>query len=150
MDTNFYMINRQKLLFIAEELHKRGFGKLRVVPSLSPSGIYWRCNFISETKKHDFAASNWICNQEKENEEIKLTIIELTNLFAKENSDFIEKCKGENKEYTEWYSRMLKQLTKEELPYAIADWKIPKGVWRTSEDKEITTLPNEDKYYFKI
>lgn len=135
---------------MVEELHKRGFGKLRIIPSLAPSGMYWRCSFIDESKENNFIASNWIHDHEKENsrEEIKLTMQELADLFIKENLEFIEHCKGKNEEYTKWYSKMLEQLKKDELPYAFADWEMPKGVWRTSEDNEIETLPNEEKYYF--
>jgi hypothetical protein len=135
---------------MVEELHTHGFGKLRVIPSLSPSGMHWRCSFIDETKTHDFIATNWIYKHENKNsrEEIKLTIQELTDLFINENFEFIEHCKGENKEYKEWYSRMLEQLTNDELPYAFADWEMPKGIWETSKGNKIKTLPNEEKYYF--
>jgi hypothetical protein len=135
---------------MVEELHRRGFGKLKVIPSLSPSGMYWRCSFIDETKTHDFIASNWIYNHENENSrvEIKLTVQELTDLFVNENFKFIEHCKGENKEYTEWYSRMLEQLNKDELPYTFADWEMPKGIWETSKGNKTKTLPNEYKYFF--
>ncbi|MFT4154119.1 hypothetical protein [Parafilimonas sp.] len=150
MDDRFYMTNRQKLLFMVEELHNRGFGKLRVIPSLSPSGVHWRCSFIDETKEHRCIASNWIYGYEKEKsgEEIKLTTQELADLFVKENFEFIEHCKGENEAYTKWYSSILAQLKKGELPYAFADWEMPKGIWRTSEGNDIKTLPGEEKYYF--
>ncbi len=149
MDTNFYMTNRQKLLFMVKELHKRGFEKLRVIPSLSPSGTYWRCDFIDETKKFNFTASNWVYCHEKENskEEIKLTTQELADLFIKENFEFIEHCKGENKEYATWYSKMLAQLTtKDELPYAFADRAIEKGFWETSKNNKIKIFSDEDRY----
>ena len=135
---------------MVQELHKRGFEKLRIIPSLAPSGMYWRCSFIDEAKKKDFSASNWIHNHENENsrEEIKLTTQELADLFIKENSEFIDHCKGKNEEYTKWYSEMLQQLKKGELPYAFADWNMEKGFWETSENNKIKTLPNEEKYYF--
>lgn len=150
MDNNFYMTNRQKLLFMVKKLHIRGYGKLRIIPSLSPSGMHWRCSFINETKSNSFIASNWIYSQENENseEEIKLTIEELTELFLKENFEFLEHCKGENKEYENWYGGMLEQLTKDELPYAFADWNMPEGFWQTSKGNSIKTLPDESKYYF--
>ncbi len=150
MKDNFYMINRQKLLFMVHELHKRGFGKLRIIPSLAPSGMYWRCSFIDETKTNSFIASNWINNYENENsrEEIKLTAQELADLFIKENATFIDHCKGKNEEYIEWYSDMLRQLKKGELPYAFDDYTLTKGIWETSENNKIITLPNEEKYYF--
>jgi hypothetical protein len=42
---------------------------------------------------------------------------------------------------------MLKQLNKDELPYAFAEWELPKGVWITSKGNKIKTLPNEEIYY---
>lgn len=144
------MTNRQKLLFMVKELHKRGFGKLRVIPSLSPSGMYWRCSFIEETKSNSFTASNWISSHEKNDSkvEIKMTAKELADLFMKENFEFLEYCKGVNEEYEKWYSGMLEQLSEDELPFAVADWEIPEGFWLTSKGSEIKTLPNEQEYYF--
>ena len=150
MEENLYMTNRQKLLFMVEELHKRGYGKLRIIPSLSPSGTSWRCSFIDETKNHELIASNWIFHHENghSSEEIKMTIEEFADLFVKENFEFIQHCNGTNEEYEEWYSEMLQQLIKGELPYAFADYFSPTNFWKTSEGKEIKTLPNEQNYYF--
>jgi hypothetical protein len=147
MGNNFYITNRHKLLFMVKELHKRGFGKIRVIPSLSPSGMYWRCSFVNETKVNSFIASNWIHDKENKNseEEIKLTTKELAELFLKENFEFLEDSKGEHKEYENWYSEMLEQLSNDELPYAWADWDIPNGVWETTKGKSIKTLPDECK-----
>ncbi|HAO08159.1 MAG TPA: hypothetical protein DCQ50_14505 [Chryseobacterium sp.] len=94
---------------MVEELHKRGFGKLRIIPSLAPTGMAWRCSFINETKENRFIASNWIAQHENENSKaaIKLTTQELADLFIKENFEFINHCKGENEEYEKWYSEML-------------------------------------------
>ena len=150
MDENFYMTNRQKLLFMVKELHIRGFGKLRIIPSISPSGVYWRCNFIDDTKSNYFIASNWISSHEKASPklEITMTSIELADLFMRENFEFLEHCKGVNEEYQKWYIGMLEQLTKDELPYAFDDWEMTEGIWKTSKGSEIKTLPNEQKYYF--
>ncbi len=150
MEDNFYMSNRQKLLFAVRELHLRGFGKLRVIPSLSPSGLSWRCIFVAEASGRRCIASTWLSRHEEQNSkaELERTIPELADLFAEENADFVEHCKGENEEYTEWYSKMLERLTDGELPYAFADWPIPKGIWKTSKDQEIPTLPDEEKYYY--
>jgi NifB/MoaA-like Fe-S oxidoreductase len=151
MDNSFYITNRQKLLFTVKELHKRGFGKLRIIPSLSPSGMSWRCRFIAETKENDLIASTWMGNHEKENslEEIKLTPQELANLFIRENLEFIEDCKGENEEYVKWYGEMVDNLEKGELPYAFSDYFSPTDFWKTSKGNEIKTLPNEKEFYFK-
>ena len=61
---------------------------------------------------------------------------------------FIEHCKGKDEEYKNWYSEMLRQLKKGELPYVFADWEMRKITWKTSKGNEIKTLPNEEIYYF--
>ncbi len=145
---NYYMINRQKLLFMVRELHKLGFEKLRVVPSISPSGLNWRCEFVSETEK--IAVSNWVDELEGNNsQEIKFTPKELADLFEKKNFDFLEKCKGANKQYVKWYAEMLQTLKQGELPYAFdsSDYFMATDYWLTSDDNKINTLPNEKDYY---
>ena len=146
MDNDFYSTNRQKLLFMAKELHKQGYGKLRVIPSLSPSGMYWRCSFFNEEKR-ELIASNWLSEYENGNskKEIQQKAQELAALFIKENFDFLKHCRGVNEEYEKWYSGMLEKLTKDELPYAFADWEIPQGIWQTSKGNQIKTLPNEKR-----
>jgi hypothetical protein len=130
---------------MVKELHKRGFEKLRVIPSLSPSGLGWRCKFINETKDSEFIASNWIYKHENENskEEIKQTSQQLADLFIIENFEFIEHCNGENEKYTKWYSQMLESLKKDELPFAFSDYLGSTSFWKTSLGNEIKTLPNE-------
>ena len=62
MSKNYYSINMQKLLFVVKELHSRGYEKLRIVPSLSPSGLSWRCSFVvkSGSQLKSIIASNWL------------------------------------------------------------------------------------------
>jgi len=144
------MINMQKILFVAGELHKRGYDNLHIVPSLSPTGLAWRCKFVvmSNGGKQSIIVSNWISQFiNDENKEIKQSPQELAKLLEKENAEFFVKCKGENREYIEWYSEMLNKLQEGELPYAFADYFSPTDFWKTTLDNEIKTLPNECQYY---
>ena len=149
MKSNSYIINRQQLLRMVWELHECGFEKLRVIPSMSPSGAHWRCKFIASKKDISFTASNWICNFEDESirGKIKQTPKELADLFLKENLDFLEQCKGDNKEYVKWFAEMVENLNEDELPYAFTDYFPPSDFWRTTDGNEIKTLPNEKDYY---
>ena len=149
MSENYYMINMQKLLYIVKELHIRGFKKLRIIPSLSPSGFSWRCSFISDTdsERGTIVSSHWIQNVVKIEEKNEYSIEELTDMFEKEHFDFLNLCKGKNKEYVEWYSEMLHHLKEGELPYAFSDYFGPTDYWETSEGQKISTLPNEKRYY---
>lgn len=147
MHSNFYYRNMQKLLFMAKELHKRGYGNLKVIPFISPTGLTWRCEFIDQKKQNEgIAASTWIdskgnCNLQVE---IKLSPQELADLFIIENINFLEKCKGKNDEYEQWYSQMVESLTKNELPYQsdVSDHFYRTDYWLTTENKKIVTLPN--------
>lgn len=149
MRESYYMINMQKLLYIVKELHIRGYEKLRIIPSLSPTGLAWRCSFISgsNSKRRTIISSSWIqdiLNVEEKNE---YSIEQLTDMFGKEHIEFLNTCKGKNKEYVDWYSEMLSKLKEGELPYAFSDYFGPTYYWETSEGQKIITLPNEKRYY---
>ena len=151
METNFYMLNHQKVLFVARELHKRGFENLRIVPSLSPSGLSWRCSFITIVNREEMNvfASLWLqSNYEYQNKEIELNIEELTDNFMKKERNFLENCRGKNEEYVKWFGNILQKLEPEELPYAFADYFSPTSYWKTSLGNQIDTIPGEEKYYF--
>ena len=95
------MTNMQKLLYIVKELHIRGFEKLRVIPSLAPSGLYWRCSFLADTdsERKTIITSGWIQDILNIEQKIEYSLGELTDKFEKDHIDFLNLCKGENKEY---------------------------------------------------
>jgi hypothetical protein len=149
MRRNYYMINMQKLLFVVQELHGRGYEKLHVVPSLSPTGLAWRCSFVSESDRTTgLIVSTWISQFSIDNKDIEYSIDELTNLFEEEHSNFLQSCRGKSIEYTDWYKNMLKLLDEDELPYAFADYFSPTNYWRTSKGKNVQTLPDEKHFYY--
>lgn len=150
MEPNFYMLNMKKLLFIVQELHHRGFEKLRVIPSLSNTGLAWRCSFIctDDIEKENITASTWIQSELKIDQEDDKSIEDLANLFERYHPEFVFKCKGKNTDYKKWFSQMLRDLHPEELPYAFSDYFGPTNYWQTSQDHKIYTLPDEERYYF--
>jgi len=147
---DYYMINMQKVLFVAKELHKRGYEGLHVVPSIAPNGLAWRCIFVvnSGGKNKSIIVSNWIRKFiNDENDEIKQSPQELSDLLEKENVRFLAKCRCKNPEYIEWLNEMLDKLKEGELPYAFDDQFSPNDFWKTTLDNKIKTLPGENKYY---
>lgn len=138
------MHNMQKVLHVARELQERGYGNLRVIPSLSPSGLDWRCAFLSLNRKTRVYPSNWIQhNYEINRGFIEASVTDITDLFIRENVDFLQDCKGENAPYTEWYREMLRRLAPEELPYAFSDSYSSNEFWETSLGNKIKNLPDE-------
>jgi hypothetical protein len=147
VERNIYQINMQKLLHVASELHLRGYEKLRVVPSVSPSGMSWRCLFVAEPE-NGIITSTWLSQYSHNEREIEYSIIELTELFEREHMRFLESCKGKNKDYVEWYQNMLSHLEEDELPYAFDDYFSPTDYWKTTNNQKIKTLPNEKDFYY--
>lgn len=136
----------QSLLFLAEALHAKGYENLKVVPSLSPSGLYWRCSFVtSETNREfDVIVSSWLQNYYAVSvEQVELNIKELTDKFIEDHKDFLAKCIGRNTEYVTWFQDVLELLKKEELPYAFSDYFGPTTYWETSLGKKIYLNPKE-------
>ena len=151
MEPNFYMLNFQKILYVAGNLHKKGYENLRIVPSLSPSGLSWRCSFIANKDERllNIYASNWIQEfYEINDKEIELNIEELTNSFIEKENEFLQNCKGKNEEYVKWFESVLQNLKEEELPYAFAEYFSPTSFWKTSLGNEMKIIPGDEKYYF--
>lgn len=149
MSPNYYMINMQKLLHMAGVLHTRGYEKLHVIPSLSPSGLSWRCVYMTMDSE-PVIVSNWIFQQLEIDAATEIDINELTKRFEREHFIFLKSCIGENKAYVEWYRRMLDSLKEEELPYAFSDYFSPCKYWQTSAGKQILTLPDEMRFLNKF
>jgi hypothetical protein len=150
MEENYYMINLQKVLYIMQELHKRGYEKLRLIPSVSPSGMSWRCSFLAQTSDRNdvLIVSNWIQDKiEYKEREIDRSISDLADSFEREHFDFMAKCKGENEMYVEWYGNMLSKIQRGELPYAFDDYFGPTNYWKTTKQQQIFTLRDELDYY---
>ena len=141
MSQNYYMLNLQKLLFMIEELHKRGYESLKAIPSLSPSGASWRLELFNADWSQRESASKWLeCHFKIEKEEITESNVELADLFEREFFGFLQLCKGENKKYTMWFSYMLAELNDEELPYAFSDYYNDRDFWQTSQGKKIMSF----------
>lgn len=117
---------------------------LKIIPSLSPSGLHWRCGFIAGAKGAEVDAAHWLQNYEAEKNagEILLTPEELAAHFVTDYPDFVELCRGQNDKYIRWYGIMLNSLNNEELPYAFADHYVPKGYWLTTLGNKIKILPD--------
>lgn len=149
MSKNSYMSNMQKLLFVAKELHNRGFHDIRVIPSLSPSGLSWRCTILINAGFNNISinASKWIQQFFDDDENANLSISQLVDRFIEEHQASLKECRADNTEYVGWYASMLHQLIEGELPYAFSDYFSSDDYWETSEGRQIETLPGESRFY---
>jgi hypothetical protein len=138
----------QKLLYMVKDLHNLGYESLRIIPGISPSGLNWRCHFITESKTSfiNVIASNWFQNIVDGNERMDISTESLTSMFMRDHSDFLKECATKNNEYIVWYSNMLNKLAADELPYSYDDYFHATTFWKTTKDNKITTLPSEAYY----
>ena len=139
MKENYYMINMQKLLHLAVALHQKGFLSLEVIPSLAPSGVYWRCDFINVKTREKLSVSNWL-QGEFDIDADELQFDDIAEKFENQHQQFNLSCRGSESAYSLWFSEMLKQLEEGELPYAFSDYYNDPDYWQTNTGKKIKTL----------
>ncbi len=133
-EPNYYMINMQNLLHLAKELHNKGYGNLRVTPSVSPSGMSWRCEFMCG--REEIFASNWLYDL-GDILERQIDPTDMLQQFEREHGTFLANCKGENQRYTNWFAEMCNSLQEGELPYAFSDYFSATDHWQTNLGRKI-------------
>lgn len=110
---------------MVHELHKRGFQKLRALPTLSPSGSYWRC-LITYAENTDGAGLPMLWDE-------KLNLVvgystgqdtsyfgwagfgdstarALADQFLKAYPNLIERARGRDWEYAGWLVELLGRM----------------------------------------
>jgi hypothetical protein len=125
-----------RVLVTVHELHKRGYQRLRIMPGLSPSGGYWRCNvtpisnilwshgaiardfprcFANYTSGMDSIYFGWEdAGQDRARD--------LANKFIRRFPEIVEAGRGRDWEYVGWYLEMLATADQGHLPVSCADW----------------------------
>jgi ADP-ribosylglycohydrolase len=139
----------QKLLFMVKELHNRGFEELQIIPSIAPSGLYWRCEFRPKRRstKHLFYSSGAQYNYFGWKNGKKMSSREMADRFQKDFSDMLDICKHSDKYYSVWYSNMLDIIGNDKLPYAYSDYFSSNDYWATTGGEETIPIPPTIKNY---
>jgi len=126
----------QRLLMMVHELHKVGYQRLRIAPSMAPSGMFWRCSIthignISATNGAllhycDCDSADYSSGQGNTyfgwKDARRDTARQLAAKFLERFPEISEKGKGEDWTYAGWYVQMLGIAERGALPVAIADW----------------------------
>ena len=126
-----------RVLSMVGELHKRGFQRLRVMPYMSPSGAYWRCEigpiecfyrnhgavlqdlgptpiarYSSGAENHYF---EWRDAEQDDARSLATKFIERFDRLA-------ERARGWDYPYAGWYLHLLGLAEDGWLPFVIADY----------------------------
>lgn len=125
-----------KVLAMVRVLHERGYQRLRIMPGLSPSGMYWRCtvthrgnikadhgamakDFNSETAHYSSGSDEQYFDWDDASGN---TAEQLAGKFLERFEKIAALGYGEDEDYTLWYRNMLDGASRGELPVAYADW----------------------------
>ena len=126
------------VLLMVHELHKRGFQRLRIVPGMSASGMYWRVTILPRTRvlrSHGAMSHDWTwggpepfytSGQESKyfdwDDAVEDGPAELADKFLERFPEITEASRGSDWEYAGWYLEMLGKAQVGDLPIAYADW----------------------------
>ena len=129
----------RRLLVMVRELHLLGYERLRIEPSMAPSGLYWRlviCSAANTRPEHGATVLHF-------DEGVNYSSAEGNAFFGWADAEvdsprqlaekFIARfprlareALGRDSPYTRWYEEMLEATGPGGLPYAYADWPCPK------------------------
>ena len=138
----------RKLLRMVRELHRGGYELLRVEAGMSPSGCHWRCAIAPAalfSKKNGamiiFSSSNMSQSMERPmiaryssgslfdcygwGDCSKDSPVALADRFRREFPQILERARGADPAYVQWFEEMLVRTEPTGLPIAYADWTLP-------------------------
>jgi hypothetical protein len=132
------MVACRNVLRLVQELHLRGYQKVRIAPGMAPSGVHWRCTILpaSQTRADHGAKStsgwSWPTYSSASgtayfdwNDLWSLQPGALAELFLRRFPEVAAAGRGADWPYVGWYVEMLHLTYPDSLPYAYADWDTP-------------------------
>jgi hypothetical protein len=125
------------LLLMVAELHRLGYQRLRIVPGVAPSGLYWRCTFASAahfSARHgariakDGPMARYSTGQARAYfdwpDAADDTPEQLARKFLERFPEIAAQSQGADAAYAEWYAEMLRLSEPDGAPIAYADWEL--------------------------
>ena len=120
---------------MVSELHKRGYQRLRIVPGMAPSGIYWRCAVTPAANirdDHGALPRDWDGPMARyssgdENryfgwtDATKATARDLADMFVERLPEIVTAGEGRDWGYVGWFLEMLGLAEAGRFPIAYAD-----------------------------
>lgn len=127
-----------RVLGLVHELHKRGYQRLRIVPGMAPSGMFWRCNITPASNilnthgamplVYKYAALYSTADEDTLfgwPDARALTPAELADRFLRQFSHFGQEGQGVDWPYAGWFVQMLGLAEQGHLPVAYDDSPHP-------------------------
>ena len=149
-----YRIYRN-VLRLVNELHVRGYQRVRIAPGMAPSGVHWRCTLTPASnisRQHGVRliaggtlSANYSSSQEREYfgwpDAAHATPSRLADLFLARFPEIAAAGRGSDWAYAGWYLEMLHLTYPDSLPIAYADWDLPTGYLPTTGARSDIQIP---------
>jgi len=150
-----------RVLRMVHELHKRGYQRLRIVPGIAPSGLFWRVSinpitnilrrngaldreFIERAARYTSADEN---NYFDWTDARSDTARQLADKFVDRFADLTREGQGSDWAYAGWYVEMLGVAETGALPISYEEYWTdpPEGMMRTTNDQVLLPAPPPGK-----
>lgn len=129
--------NCHRLLAMVGELHARGYQRIRVCPSLSGSGGYWRCSIT--TADNVTSAGVVIADFDRGahytsgsgdcyfawSDLAGASPDALADAFAERFGEIAAAGRGADPDYAAWFAELLSHAGRGHFPIALADFELP-------------------------
>jgi hypothetical protein len=109
-------VKELRRLEMVEELHRRGLGRLRITPSIAPSGLYWRLSVWAPGCED---VDRWTSG----NPDDGLDAGQLADRFVAEHPRLAAASHGDDPAYAAWLGRVVALARQGWLAYFHADWE---------------------------
>ena len=129
----------RRLLEMVRVLHRQGYERLRIYPGMSPSGCYWRCEFLPSEMTFKVIQIRTMDPESRLRDtrvdrrqitlggptRFQIPPDEIAAKFVDRFDDLSKASKGKDPAYVSWYSRMLDETAPNGIVYAYADYPVP-------------------------
>ena len=153
IDWHSQIVYSRKILLMVEELHRKGYQKLRIVPAISPTGMSWRCAILPSTSislKHgaqeadyntkgiNYSSSQGNFFYDRKNA-LNESPIRLAEMFIEYYPGVADAGYGPDWQYAGWFQYMLNLTSPNNLPVAYAEYtKSTDQMLTIGENKDLT------------
>jgi hypothetical protein len=130
------------ILLMVHELHRLGYQRLRIQPSMAPSGVHWRCTLASaahfsarfgaELAVHTVAVARYGSGHERAyfgwQDAAGDTPKQLARKFIERFPEVCAQSWGPDWIYAGWYMELLRLTEPAGAPIVYADWELDPNV----------------------
>jgi hypothetical protein len=140
-NTLLQQLSAFEIVGVVHELHQRGYEQLRLFCGLSPSGMCWRWFVYPKVmmqkdyryERDDYIPFGCFCGTTNELLPKKKCVFSIEK-FIRDNSEYLIKAKGADKEYLSWFESIVEHAKRGDFPVAFSDsynrddcWKFISG-----------------------